>query len=311
MIDFRYHVVSIVAVFLALALGLFLGSTTLQGTVLDNLKGETKKTTDANKRLRAEVDDLRGQISQDNAFVSAIQPYAVAGRLAGESVVLVSAPGVDNGDRKDVVAALTDAGATVSADIRLKDAWTDPRQDSLLDTLATRLASDTALPKGTGAERAAAQLASVLVSGSSGRTGALSDTVAAYSEAQLLSTGDATPHPGTLAVVIGAQSGSTPPPPSAVTGEDDLLALARALDSAGAGTVLAAPLTTTGNGGLLAAARSDSAFTGHVSTVDSVDSPRGQVAVVFALAEELAGRSGSFGSGSGARAPLPTPSPKP
>jgi hypothetical protein len=32
MIDFRYHIVSIVAVFLALALGLFLGSTTLQST---------------------------------------------------------------------------------------------------------------------------------------------------------------------------------------------------------------------------------------------------------------------------------------
>ena len=39
MIDFRYHVVSIVAVLLALALGLFLGSTTLQGRVFDDLKG--------------------------------------------------------------------------------------------------------------------------------------------------------------------------------------------------------------------------------------------------------------------------------
>jgi hypothetical protein len=32
-IDFRYHVVSIVAVFLALALGLFIGATSLRGSV--------------------------------------------------------------------------------------------------------------------------------------------------------------------------------------------------------------------------------------------------------------------------------------
>jgi hypothetical protein len=312
-IDFRYHIVSIVAVFLALALGLFLGSTTLQGTVLDNLKGETKKTTDANKRLRAEVDDLRNQISQGDAFVTSLEPYAVAGRLAGESVVVVSAPGVDNGTRKRVEATLADAGATVSADVRLKDVWTDPAQDSLLDTLATRLADGAELPKGTGAERAAAQLASVLVSSARGRAGSqsLADTLAAYSEAQLLSSGDATPHAGSLVVVLGAESKNAPASPSATGGNADVLALARAFDTAGAATVIAAPAVTTQNGGLLAAARSDSAFAGQVSTVDSVEMPRGQVAVVFALTEELAGRSGCFGSGSGARAPLPSMSPKP
>jgi len=45
MIDFRYHIVSIVAVFLALALGLFLGSTTLQSTVTDNLSKQAKHVT--------------------------------------------------------------------------------------------------------------------------------------------------------------------------------------------------------------------------------------------------------------------------
>ncbi len=39
MIDFRYHLVSIVAVFLALAIGIVLGSTELQGTTLDALRG--------------------------------------------------------------------------------------------------------------------------------------------------------------------------------------------------------------------------------------------------------------------------------
>ena len=38
MIDFRYHLVSIVAVFLALAIGIVLGSTELQGTTIDALR---------------------------------------------------------------------------------------------------------------------------------------------------------------------------------------------------------------------------------------------------------------------------------
>ena len=53
MIDFRYHVVSIVAVFLALALGLFLGSTTLQGRVFDDLKGRVHSETRTNDQLRS------------------------------------------------------------------------------------------------------------------------------------------------------------------------------------------------------------------------------------------------------------------
>ena len=43
MIDFRYHVVSIVAVFLALAIGIVLGSTELQGPTYNILNRTTAK----------------------------------------------------------------------------------------------------------------------------------------------------------------------------------------------------------------------------------------------------------------------------
>ena len=45
MIDFRYHLVSIVAVFLALAIGIVLGSTELQGTTYNFLDRTTAKLT--------------------------------------------------------------------------------------------------------------------------------------------------------------------------------------------------------------------------------------------------------------------------
>ena len=43
MIDFRYHLVSIVAVFLALAIGIVLGSTELQGPTYNLLNQTTAK----------------------------------------------------------------------------------------------------------------------------------------------------------------------------------------------------------------------------------------------------------------------------
>ena len=45
MIDFRYHLVSIVAVFLALAIGIVLGSTELQGTTIDALRSLNRSLT--------------------------------------------------------------------------------------------------------------------------------------------------------------------------------------------------------------------------------------------------------------------------
>ena len=54
MIDFRYHLVSIVAVFLALAIGIVLGSTELQGPTYNLLDRTTAK-------LQAELGQVSGR----------------------------------------------------------------------------------------------------------------------------------------------------------------------------------------------------------------------------------------------------------
>ena len=52
MIDFRYHLVSIVAVFLALAIGIVLGSTELQGPTY-NLLNQTTATRPSSRPTSA------------------------------------------------------------------------------------------------------------------------------------------------------------------------------------------------------------------------------------------------------------------
>ena len=45
MINFRYHVVSLTAVFLALAIGLVVGTAALNGPVADSLRGQVSRST--------------------------------------------------------------------------------------------------------------------------------------------------------------------------------------------------------------------------------------------------------------------------
>jgi hypothetical protein len=47
----------------------------------------------------------------------------------------------------------------------------------------------------------------------------------------------------------------------------------------------------------------------RVSTVDTADTPSGQIVTVLALAAELTGKSGKYGTGSGVEGYLPSPSP--
>jgi hypothetical protein len=313
-IDFRYHVVSIMAVFLALALGLFIGSTELTGTAASNINGQVKSVLSENKQLSTSLADARSQLSHQEAFDKALEPYAVAGRLAGQSVVVVSAPGVDSGLRSRVTAALTAAGATVNGDVRLQGVLLDPQQDSLLRTLSDRVtpASRTLPPAGSGNERALALLADVLGARpqvQSVSPGATARVLSAFTAGRLISVSGSPPRPATLALLVAAPAPSSTPDTAAAEQQSLLGEFAHDLDQAAVGAVVTGPAAASAAGGLLDVVRSDKALRAEVSTVDSADQPSGVIATVLALAEQADGRAGSYGSGSGADAPLPSPSP--
>ena len=101
MIDFRYHLVSIVAVFLALAIGIVVGPRRWHPEV--GQQAQQAALTSAEKRntaLCAQNAQLKQQIAADNAFAQAATGTLLAGLLTGQRVVLVIAPGADNADRE-------------------------------------------------------------------------------------------------------------------------------------------------------------------------------------------------------------------
>jgi len=119
-IDFRYHVVSIVAVLLALALGLFIGGTSLRGTFANDINNRTTRVFNDNKKLEGQLSAVQGELNDERRFESAAEPLVLRNALIGQTVVVVSAPGVDGGTRNRLIDALTMAGATVSGDVRLQ-----------------------------------------------------------------------------------------------------------------------------------------------------------------------------------------------
>jgi len=316
LIDFRYHVVSIIAVFLALALGLFVGSTSLQDAVVHTINSKADRVSHQNDALRAQVSTLRDDVKNGQNFDKALLPYAVTGRLSGQLVAVVSAPGTSDSLRKQVLATLDDAGATVSADVRLQDTLVNPSQDGFLTALTQRVTipGHDEPPDATGAQRAASQLATVLgvrpsVHGVAPTT--IDTVLSAYTTGKLVSINskDGSVRPGTLALVL---TGPPPPPtadPKSVQAQQDfVLGLLRDLDHTALGAVLAAPTPPQGAAGDMTAAAADAGdLTKQASTVTGADTPAGLIATVFALAGQVDGVGGRYGPGAQA-SPLPTTS---
>lgn len=314
MIDFRYHIVSIVGIFLALAVGLVLGTTTLNPVLTQNLNANVKALTSDKQTLRDQLSKSEQNLAHAGAFISAVEQPLISGRLAGHKVLVVAAPGAPADLRRAMTKGVADAGGLVTGQIAISDDYLDPANQARLGDVVNSVApGSVTLPKGgTSGQRAAQLLASLLVSKTPSATASPEaasalDALAQAKFVKLLSTGVG---PADLVLVVsddGPGDKATPSPTASasVTNNDSLLDLVGAADSAGGGVVVVGTADAA-KGSLLSAVRS-SGTSDTVSTVDSADSPQGTVQAVYALLAQLRGDTGTYGANSGADLPLPTP----
>lgn len=310
-VDFRYHLVSIIAIFLALALGIVVGTTALNGALLDNLEDSIGTLTADKRALETDVSGLRDLVAANDQLVEQLSERAVAGVLTGERVVLVSSPTAPTQVRDALVPLLEAAGAEVAGEVRLRPDLADPERAVQIDALISEVATEDVDLTGadTPAERAAVVLAAALVRprDQDASLGAAEATAVlqTFAQADLL---DVEGDPGarsTLAVVLAQAPDPSPDPVRAPLQTQVLVAMADALDDAGSGALVAAPLAATEEGGVLDAVRDDGSLSGRVSTVDGLERPNGLLAVVLALREQSAGGAGRYGTGPGVSGPLP------
>jgi Copper transport outer membrane protein, MctB len=112
-ISLRYHVVTIVAIFLALTIGLLAGSAFVQPRLVDQLRNQTDILR---REIRAGEDkyaDAQTELDAFGGFVDAVAPSLTVGKLSGTSVVVVTQTGVEDAVLSQAQAALSNAGANV------------------------------------------------------------------------------------------------------------------------------------------------------------------------------------------------------
>ena len=309
MIDFRYHLVSLVAVFLALAAGIVLGSAALDGPVRAGLGGDLGPAGSETEVLEGEVTRLRSQLGAADAYALSTGPRLVRGALDEQRVLLVTAPRTPDELVERLTPMLEQAGAQVSGTLQLLPALSDPAQRALVEDLVAQVVpAGVQLPDTDAVGRATAELAAALTRPAEG-TGVEAEqaqaVVSAFAEADLVafSSPDETLQPATLAVVL---TGAAPDrlPPAEQAQQAAVVAMAGALDARADGAVVAGPSGSADDRGTVRALRSEDALAQQVSSVDDADRGSGLVTVVLSLAEQRQGGAGHYGAGEGA---TPTP----
>ena len=312
MIDFKYHLVSIIAVFLALAVGIVLGTAALNGPIQTNLNNNLSRVTSEKRVLEGDVSELRAQVGASDAFALSVAPRLVRGVLEDERVLLVTTPDTPADLVERLTPLLDQAGAQLTGTLQLLPALSDPAQRALVEDLVAQVVpAGVTLPDTDTVGRATAELAAALTRRSDGQGVEPEEAqavVSAFTEADLVqfSSPDETLQPATLALVLTGGATSSLTPPEQVQ-QLAVVSLAGALDARAEGAVLAGPAGSSGERGTLRVLRSDEVASAEVSSVDNADRGTGLVTLVLALAEQVRGGVGQYGTGEGASTALPSP----
>lgn len=303
MISFRYHIVSIVAVFLALAIGLLAGSAFVEPGLVQQLRTQTNNLRSEVRDREDELSTIRDEVAGLGAFVDSAVAYLTENRLLGTDVIVVTQTGVEDDVLAQARSALESAGARIVATVSATEqlASDDPAtQEQLAIMLGSPTAPAADLPS-MAAEALAERLSpSAVVIGTDLleellSAGFLAPVGAGPSQAALEEIGS----DGQVVVVLSGGRGDDP----ALAPESFAVPLVERL--AELEVPVAAGESLLSDHPYVSVLRSDGGD-GTV-TVDDLDRTMGGAALVLGLEELLAtGNGGAYGVKDGAD-PLPPP----
>ncbi|GIG20921.1 hypothetical protein Cch01nite_16450 [Cellulomonas chitinilytica] len=312
MIDFRYHIVSLISVFLALAVGIALGAGPLKETIGDTLTGQVEQLRAEKDTLRTQLDESAGDLADTTAYVDAAAPQLLAGALTDRRVAVIALGPVDDDRRKAVDDRLAQAGASVTAHVTLTESWTDPDVASYRQALVGNIL--TLLDPVPGEDEGAqTDLTYALIEGLTGADPASPDTLTldASSVLEVLSGGDSplvtlqdpveTPADAVVVLAPAEQQGSDDASPTTAADQKDLvdaqLGVLTAAQKLTEGAVLADGALDEGS--LTEAVLADDELASTLTTVSESEEVPGQVSVPLALAARIGGVNGHYGFGDG------------
>jgi hypothetical protein len=155
-VSFRYLVITVVAIFLALGLGVLAGTTVINQSIVKNLKARTHKAETLSQQLQQQLDTY-------GDFVNLAASRLVAGRLANKQVVLLADENTDADALGQVRDYLDQAKASVVTELRVRSSMASSNATS--GGLVQILAEAGVTGSGTPTESAATALADRLANG--------------------------------------------------------------------------------------------------------------------------------------------------
>lgn len=118
----RYHVISLVAVFLALAIGILLGTTLVERGLIAEQKSEIESLKKTFADIKAKNKSLNDDLTIYKGYAAESRPYMLANRLAGRSLVVITGKEPDEGTLESVHQAVGAAGGNIPLTVNLSPA---------------------------------------------------------------------------------------------------------------------------------------------------------------------------------------------
>lgn len=307
MISLRQHAVSLAAVFLALAMGVVLGSGFFSDTLLSSLRSEKRDLYTQIDRLTDQRDALREKLSAADNFDIQVGSRIVHDALVGKSVVIFRTPDAHDDDIAAVSKIVGQAGGAVTATVSLTQEFVEANSAEKLRSVV----NSSILPAGSQlstklvdqGSQAGDLLGIALLSNADPAAPTVEQAQRDTVLAALRETGFITYQPrdriGTANATVVVTGGAL----STDAGNQgvSVARFAAALAPRGSGTLLAGRDGSANRPAAVAVTRADADMAAEISTVDDIDAEPGRITVILALHDLINGdHVGHYGTGHGA-----------
>lgn len=287
--------VTLVAVFLALGVGVLFGVSFIDQSTVEGLKGAQTRLGARNEDLRDRIVALEKETEAYRAYVSSSRDLIVRGALRDRPVLIMAFESTPVSSVDAVVQTMQLAGARLDGPVTLSDLL-DLRTDEGRRRLAQVLESSSTDPRMLS-EAMVSRLSGAVTGRDPAFLERLIDSGLATGRRPAVSEGLETASPGLprAVVIVGGQSSKelndrlAVPLARALAGETAITAVVEAQSSS---LSLLGPLREGGNLNMI--------------TVDGVDTPLGQSALAAGLRAGFDGQFGNYGMGPGATTALPS-----
>lgn len=315
MVDFRYHLISIVAVFLALGLGILMGTIVLDDALVKSLKADIDSLRKRVDTRQEEIAELDQRIDAANAFTGEVVPWLTEDALEGRLIVTIQLEGSDGNMVGGVRDAIESSGGELVSNIvlsqrfRLQDQIERDRLALITESTsgeAVELRTEAGSALGARLAAAAAEAPTeVRAQGSAQER--LRELTRALEDAEFISVDaddEAIVASNSMFLVLAGDQADRPYDPTSL-----VVSLSAAVAARGVPILVAEPSGSTW--GVVEAIREEADTQTDVATVDQGDTVEGQIAVVLGLERAFEGSVGHYGVGPGATRVIPEPAAAP